>query len=344
MRLGRFAWELYYTRTKAVLPREEVRRRAALVFGHLGYITGVFEYVMTDMFWLRFFALSGCTMIVGFQMAQPKIQWLSAGWNTVYSVVNIYQIYLLERRLPALTEESAALFEALGGESKLQPKQFARLLEVGAWRFLDAGEKLKEQGSDATLLVREVCLISAGSCDVFLGDLVVAHLGPGSVVGEVGALALDPATSSAIGALCRPLSAGAGSVAVPRPSATVVAREGGLRCLCVPLDRLEKEPELRDALQGIFASALGEKVLAMNQESRSLQYAAVLEMACHPGVRPDGAVATAISAFRRRHSISDEEHSRAFASLTRRCTESALLGLVAPRAGKGGASVEVAVG
>jgi len=313
LRLGRFAWELYYTRTRAVLPREEVRRRAALVCGHLGYVTGGLEYVMTDMLWLRVFALSGCVLIVGYQAAQPKIQWLSAGWNSIFSLVNIYHIYLLTRRSPPLTEEAAALFEALGGEARLARQQFQTLLEVGEWRFLDAGEKLTEEGRPGT--AREVCLLSAGSCDVLLGGLVVARLGPGSVVGEVGALELD----------ARP-SVASKDDDLPRPSATVVARAGGLRCLCVPLKQLEGAPELREALQGVFASALAGKVLAMNQESRHLQYAAVLEVACSAGVDPNPAVAAAVASFRRRHSITDEEHLRTAQTL-RRCSGSRLLGL-----------------
>jgi len=32
--------ELYYTKTRAVLPRQELKRRGALVLGHAGYVTG----------------------------------------------------------------------------------------------------------------------------------------------------------------------------------------------------------------------------------------------------------------------------------------------------------------
>lgn len=296
LRLGRFAWELYYTRTKAAAPpREEVRRRMAVLCGHLGYITGLFEYVSTDMLWLRSFALSGCVLIVGYQMAQPKIQWLSAGWNSVFSLVNIYHIGLLLRQLPVLSEEEAGLLAALG--DRLTARQFQSLLEAGEWRSYEDGEMLTQEGSCSS--DREVCLVAAGVCEVRLGGLEVGRLGPGGVVGEVGALAL-----------C------SGSKAAPPPpaSATVVAR-GSVRCLSLPWAQLKAEAGLGEAgpgeaLRSIVAAALAAKVVAMHEESRALQYGAVLEMACAAMERPDPSVVAALAAFRSRRGISDEEHIR----------------------------------
>jgi len=288
LRLGRFAWELYYTRTRAVLPRAEVRRRVALVAGHLGYITGLFEYVMTDMLWLRAFALSGCVLIVGYQMAQPKIQKLSAGWNTIFSLVNIYHIALLLRKLPPLSEEEASLLDALA--ERLTRSQFHALLQAGEWRSFGSGERLAAEGSGGA--EQEVFLISSGECDVVQGDVPVGRLTAGGVVGEVGLLAEAP------GDQCPDVEA----------SASVVAR-GGVRCLCLPRARLQKEPELQEALQGVFAAALAAKVDALPRQWTLQRYAALLQLAAAvgPGEAGGEAVLAEAEAFGEQSGLSDEE-------------------------------------
>mmetsp|Transcript_6006 Transcript_6006/g.13932 ORF Transcript_6006/g.13932 Transcript_6006/m.13932 type:complete len:414 (-) Transcript_6006:24-1265(-) len=333
LRLGRFAWELYYTRTRAQLPREEFRRRVALIFGHLGYITGLGEYAMTDMLALRFFAMSGCLMIVGYQCAQPKILKLSAGWNSLYAAINLYHIYLLKKPYEPLSEEAQLLHEALGGAEKVPLGHFHQLLRVGHWRYVEAGTVLTEDdeavedevpeantmGSQVRRLLGrepkpggpEVLLIASGQCDVFVHNMVVARLGPGSVLGEVGAVA---SRAGEVGAQRE----------IPPRNTTVIASEGGMRFFCVALNRLEYEPELRDALQGIFAAALAEKVVAMSSETKIVQYAAVLEMACHPGI-PEHSIQVALAEFRRKHLITDEEHDRVVQSLPDWCRQSPIL-------------------
>jgi len=286
LRLGRFAYELYYTRTRAVLPREEVRRRIALVAGHLGYITGLFEYVMTDMVLLRFFALSGCVLIVGYQASQPKIQWLSAGWNSVFSLVNIYHIVLLLRPLPPFSEEEASLLAALG--ERLTKRQFHSLRKAGEWRSFEAGECLVKEGTPG----EEVFLLSAGSCDVLQGGLPVGCLVGGAVVGELGLLTSAPGGPEA------------------EASATVVARED-VRCLCLPRARLQQEPELGQAIQGVLAAALAAKVASLPGQWRTQRCAALLELAAAAG--PGDAAAAVLAEADRlceRSSLSAEERQR----------------------------------
>lgn len=298
LRQGRFAWELYYTRTKAVLPREEVRRRVALIAGHLGYVTGLLEYVMVDMLWLRTFALSGCVLIVGYQVAQPRINMLSAGWNTIFSAVNIYHIFLLVRGLPELSAEEAELLSVHVGH--MTPQQYRLVLEAGTWREFAAGDLLCESPeADGDGAVAEVCLVAAGECEVVMDGLIVARIGPGGVAGEVAIAA-------------RGMAGDAG--AADKGDAVVVAT-AAMRCLCLPLTKLQQDSELRDALQGVFAVSLAAKVRAANSESRAQEYRAVLEVLGGGEAGPEPAVAAVLEAFRRQHGITDQEHVRVARSM-----------------------------
>ena len=60
-RIGRFAGELNYARTRGVLKGEERRRMMTNILGHAGYITGALEYLMTDMISLRMCAITGAS-------------------------------------------------------------------------------------------------------------------------------------------------------------------------------------------------------------------------------------------------------------------------------------------
>jgi len=334
LRLGRFAWELYYAKTRAVLPKEEVRRRVALVCGHLGYVTGIFEYIMTDMFWLRVFSIAGCGLICGYQMAQPRILYTAAFWNGTFALINVYQLHILCRRLPAMTEEEQLLFEALGGEARLARRAFQELLEVGTWHTYEAGELLAKEG--ATAEAPQVCLLAAGACEVQLGGLALGRLGPGSVIGEVWELDLDHAAG---GVQAEPggdtRAAWAATVAtvpsppvarlLPRPSsATVAAGRQGARCFCIPLRELRESSHLHEALYGIFATALADKIHSIHQDRRLLQYRAVLEVACAAGEDPPATVFEAVARYRRQHGVTDDEHFRATKAVPR-CVSSRFL-------------------
>mmetsp|Transcript_8394 Transcript_8394/g.21457 ORF Transcript_8394/g.21457 Transcript_8394/m.21457 type:complete len:317 (+) Transcript_8394:141-1091(+) len=291
LRVGRFAWELYYTRTKAVLPRQEIKRRLALGLGHLGYITGLLEYIMTDMILLRSFAISGCTMIVGFQLVQPKVQWLSISWNTVYCFVNLFQIHVILRPPPELTEEETELQKATGG--RLEARTLRALAELGEWRSFSEGADLTEEGCSGAEAAMHILL--SGTCEVRLGDCQVGHLGPGGVVGEAGLVSSTSSTS--------------------RAGITVVTR-GSVRSLCVPVEALRaqmgREPELCDAMHSFCARSLASKVLEMSKGSKLQQYEAILEVTRGAATDALGelAVSAAVARFKQEAGISDDDHER----------------------------------
>lgn len=279
LRVGRFAWELYYTHTRAVLPREELRRRLALVLGHGGYITGLIEYAMTDIFWLRSFAVAGCAMIAGFQFVQPKVQWLAVTWNLIYTGINGYQMYLLLD--PAVNEDEALLQGALNGRLTLQ--QLHAVAMLGAWRSFEEGEIVEPTDSAG-----EIWFVARGECELQRGGLRLGRQGPGKVIGQ-----LSPHRD----ADSRGLS---------------VVAHGGLRCLCLQWDALsgalEADASLKDGMNGILAEALAARVMSMNEESKTWQYAAVLEAAGHVLDPSSAPVEDALTRYRLEYGISDELH------------------------------------
>eukprot|EP00930_Biecheleria_cincta_P049301 TRINITY_DN34527_c0_g1_i1.p1 TRINITY_DN34527_c0_g1~~TRINITY_DN34527_c0_g1_i1.p1 ORF type:complete len:431 (-),score=100.07 TRINITY_DN34527_c0_g1_i1:56-1348(-) len=283
--------------------RREVLRRFGVLFGNTGYLIGLFEYIMTDMLSLRCFALGGCSLIVAFQAVQPKIQWISAGWNSVYALVNVYHIrLLLLEKSRDLTADEAKLLKALGSSSS--PEQVLALVEAGEWRRFPPGATLQEEGKVREPL--QICLVAFGRCDIKLHGFNFGHLGPGVAVGgELSALRLlqeeaGSEANSTPSATTQPTTA----VQQPAPSApaptpakvTVVAgKDEEVLCLCIPyadlpqlaLAEREKQREdpssqssVLDALQRGLANSLAMQVAAVDYGAKLLEYAAVLEVAC----------------------------------------------------------------
>jgi len=297
-RVGRFASELYYTGTKAVLPEAERRRRAGFILGHSAYITALGEYICTEMIPLRSFAAVGAAMLVGYQLMQPKVQVPSVAWNAWYVLINIVMIYKLVEPPPEFEGEEAGLFAVLG--DRLTAWQFDALLRIGSLRGFADGSKLTQHGTlDDGFGDREVWIIASGECEVrFEGLSTAARVGPGGVVGDLALLSGRP------------------------PSSTVEAR-GDVRCLCVSHDKLKrllaKDAALRGAIYSLLAGGLVNKVVAMNTESKELQYGAMLEVVCGAAVLGPRVFAE-VAQFQRHHHISHEEHGRVVATVPQ-CVE-----------------------
>ncbi|CAL1139433.1 unnamed protein product [Cladocopium goreaui] len=192
--------------------------------GHLGYIIGLLEYGVTDIWWLRIWAVCGCSMVVLFQVLQPRCQFLSAGWCFVYVIVNLFQLHWVSLSVPEprLSEEEEKLFKLLGDTVTL--REFADLAGFGEWETFGPGERLSEEGKVVEPEKAKLYFIAEGQCQVFSGGRLVAKLSPGSFVGEVGYLLHEGLHS---------------------PSATVTAASPGVRCLAIPLHEAQGSIEIR---------------------------------------------------------------------------------------------------
>lgn len=276
---------LLHARQRWVMANHAQLHRVALFVGHGGYILGLLEYGMTDIFWLRIFAIAGCVGVMGYQLLQPRVQWVTAGWMVIYVSVNVYQLYVLGGSAARpLSWEEERLYSYFS--QHMTTKEFLNLSELGEWHWLVDGASVTEEGGDNGDC--SLVMISAGVCDVSFHGRKVAELGPGGVVGEVALLAEGR-----------------------RSSATVTA-QGSVRCLAVPLCEvqalLEQIPEMRAPLERVFADRLAAKLVGMNRHAVKRNYRAVLEVACqldeHEGI------AGRLAEYRRRHDVPDEVHLR----------------------------------
>lgn len=295
---------IWTSRQRMVIKHLAICRNVGLVLGNTGYVIGILEYAVTDVVWLRIWAMVCAMMIVGYQLLMPKIQMLTVFWCSFYTVVNLGQLYLLfvKEGLPPLGWEEKDLHTLFS--KHITYAEFQELTALGEWMWLVDGAKLTEQGHGGE--DRHLYFLMLGDCEVSVDGRQVAELGPGDVVGEVGAL-LDESEEkvSASAPIESPAKAPSGS------SATVTAR-GSVRCFAVPVREvhrlLSEKPDMQAPVKSLFSDALVSKVVAMRERASTQNYRAVLEVACM--VDTLEGVADRVTGYRARHGVSDDVHRR----------------------------------
>mmetsp|Transcript_43693 Transcript_43693/g.103132 ORF Transcript_43693/g.103132 Transcript_43693/m.103132 type:complete len:333 (+) Transcript_43693:140-1138(+) len=280
--------DLTHTRQRLVLKHQDRFYKIGAMIGNCGYFVGGLEYGVTDMMALRVCAGIGAGMVVFYQLCQPRVQWLTAGWNVVFAVLNCYHGVLLRAdRNPNLElswEEKD--FHRLFESHISSLRHLDSMLKLGDFQWLVDGATLTEQGLPGEQA--QVHFITVGTCEVVVDGQVVKTVGPGDVVGEMALLCNRE-----------------------HSSATVVA-VGSVRCYSVPSvslkSALDNDKELKAAIEGLFLEGMANKVAALNEQVRVLNYKGVLEVACQLHECAEDVLAM-VSIYRMRHRISDSLHS-----------------------------------
>mmetsp|Transcript_49072 Transcript_49072/g.88197 ORF Transcript_49072/g.88197 Transcript_49072/m.88197 type:complete len:273 (-) Transcript_49072:35-853(-) len=235
-------------------------------------------------------------MVVSFQLSQPRCQWISAAWCSVYVSVNLFQLAADDRSGDPLLsgEEERNLHAFFDGH--ISASEFAWLTALGDWLSLLDGDRLLHEQSDGDEEEEKyLYFVAEGTCEVCLGGRQIAKLGPGSIVGEVEQLCNETSAAS-----------------------YTASAVGSLRCLAVPQKKvqelLERKPHLRHPVQRLLALAVGARGSEASFEARAdRRYKALLTAACplasHPGI------AEGVAEFRRRNDVSDDDHQRVWATV-----------------------------
>lgn len=162
--------------------------------GHISYILIAISYYLTNIFWLRVTAVVGLSMeILYFRLAGGDLS-TGIAWDLVFIAINFYQLYWLydEHRRAAKLERAEQLTGgAFAGLSKLQ---ISRLAHAGAWRTIEKGAVLTQEGAPVT----ELFYVASGSFTVEKAGAAVAQVRRGAFVGEMAFLSGAPASATVV--------------------------------------------------------------------------------------------------------------------------------------------------
>lgn len=161
--------------------------------GHVSYAIVAVSYWLTNIFWLRVTAVVGLALeIVYFRMAGGDGLHVGIGWDVIFILINLWQIYRLVAQRRALATLAEVDMLRQGPFAGLESSRLAQLLAAGAWQDFEAGSRLTTEGAPVPHLV----LICRGRAAVEAGGTRIATLHAGAFVGEMAFLSGNPASAT----------------------------------------------------------------------------------------------------------------------------------------------------
>lgn len=151
---------------------------------HLAYGLTLVSYLVKDILWLRVLACVATVTFLCVLFFRPDPQWPSIGWNSVFLVINLAQIWVLvlERRPVRLRDDEQRLYQQVF--RTLRPREFVKLLALGRWEERAEGEVIVRRGE----ALDRVMVICDGRAAVKKDGKTIVELGEGRFVGEMSFL------------------------------------------------------------------------------------------------------------------------------------------------------------
>jgi CRP-like cAMP-binding protein len=163
-------------------------------FIHAANVLLLLAYTVTDILWLRLFAVLSSIIAIPYFVFQSTPQWAPIGWSVLFAGINLFQSWrvFLERRPVKLTPEEEEVRQLAFPD--LLPRKVLQVLSIGFWTTLQSGERLIETGK----LAGAISLIVRGKVQVSKDGRVLSTLGPGEIVGSALLLSGDVADVDAV--------------------------------------------------------------------------------------------------------------------------------------------------
>jgi hypothetical protein len=206
------------------------------LIGHLSFVAIAASFLVRDILWLRIVSIFGSLLAVLFNYwVEGGPIWLVIWWSLAFILINAYNIYALlrERRGVSFSPEEQEIYATVF--QGFSPVEFMKLLRIGRWMEVDAGEVLIEQGQP----VAEVLFIYNGQAEVLSDGQKVNALKDGAFIGEME------------------LAKGTAAVATVKTVTQV-------RLLSWPADEIRsllvRNPTMNSTIQTIFSADLMQKL------------------------------------------------------------------------------------
>jgi hypothetical protein len=210
------------------------------IAGHTSYFIIAISYWLTNIFWLRVTAVVGLIFEVIYFVIQSDALYTGIAWDCVFIAINLFHlIHLTRQRLTLRAVEGDRDLLRLMFDG-LDDAQIGMLLNNSSWQRVEVGEHLTVQGEPVAALM----LIAAGQSSVRVDNHLIAHVGPGTFIGEMAFLTGAPA------------------------SATVIATQP-MRVLRIEMPRLKTllviDHQIAGVLHRLLGADLAQKLRARNQ-------------------------------------------------------------------------------
>jgi CRP-like cAMP-binding protein len=137
-------------------------------------------YSVSDILWLRLFAVGSSLIAMPYFALQPTPQRAPLAWSVVFVAINLFQAWRVyqERRPVKLTAEEEEVRKLAFPD--LPPRRVLEVLSLASWGTAAPGDRLLEAGK----LPDAVSLMVSGRVQVTNEGHVLGEFKPGDVVGS----------------------------------------------------------------------------------------------------------------------------------------------------------------
>jgi len=208
------------------------------IVGHVAYVLLITSMLMRNMNWLRALAILAGSISAVFYFTLAD--YVSMFWETLFSLVNAAQLLILQienRRGKLSADEDMFIKTCLPDIERAHAR---RLVKLGAWTQVQ---------EETVLIVEDTCppdlkFIVRGKANVSRGERKIGIVGPGDFLGEMSYLTRKEASATVI---------------ATEPVHYLAFERIRLR------EHLEKNPEVRHALEASFNQNLVTKLAKSNE-------------------------------------------------------------------------------
>lgn len=206
-----------------------------VVFIHIANFVYLCSYLVKDILWLRVLTVVAGLLLLGYYAWMPRPIWAAIIWTILFTFINLRQIgrLLAERRPARLEPDEALLHEVAFG--RMPDREFAKLVSIGEWREVGAGEHLVRRGE----AIHQLIVLASGRVRVEVDGKPRFQLRAGCFVGEMSFVTGKPPDAD---------------VVAMEPTRTVAWKDEPLRKL------IDHDAELRAALQQVIGEDLAAKL------------------------------------------------------------------------------------
>ncbi len=209
------------------------------IVGHIAYVLLIVSMMMRNMNWLRFFAIMAGSISAIYYWTLAD--YVSMFWESLFSLVNVAQLVILqiENRRGKFSEEEKSFIQTCLPD--VERAQARRLMKLGAWTEVQEGAVLVVEDTNPT----DLKFMVSGRARVERNNRPLSVVGPGDFLGEMSYLTGKTASASVI---------------TEEPTRYLAFDRENLRVY------LEKNPEVRHALEASFNRNLVDKLVKTNSK------------------------------------------------------------------------------
>ena len=150
---------------------------------HIANILILLSFLVTEIMYLRLLSIFGGLAFIGyFSLNFDTVQWSGILWNTLFIMINLYQVVqlVIERRPIKFNERELQIKKIAFPD--ISDREWLGLLEIGEWKTI------VRSNYQSSIFTDSITILSDGQIEIYQSDNETITLSQGSLIGGISYL------------------------------------------------------------------------------------------------------------------------------------------------------------